>query len=290
MAIADLCVFITLIGVCVSSQINIATLIKDVIGDAMDLNTLVVLSAAVVYPISCFRNMSGLAKMSPIGMFCLLLNVAAIVGYGILLYWDQITNVEMPLWPSSLPDMAAYGGVAIFCFGLCSLVFQVEESMEHSDEFSSALAICLCIVCITYFFVGDGVALLYSHAPQGIYGNVLLNLPQHDFISVFSRFAMVAVSYGFISMLCLNMHVVVIVLLFVVVIVLLCFTCGNVVCLFICVFVCVCMCLFVCMCVLGMCAVLSVSNDATSEYFRKNLFQCLSFIIGIEHGWYSSSM
>jgi uncharacterized membrane protein len=228
--VTDISIFLTLFGVCVSTLLNIAALCNDMLQpptapvivppntptntfsadtqaamtqtqgsilSSMSLDSYILIAALATYPLVCLKNMTMLAKLSPIGIICLALNVGAIVGYGLALYGTQLFapgHEHISLWPQSPPDLASYTGIAIFCFGICSLALQVEESMENSQEFGVALLRCLLIVCGVYFFVGDLVALLYSHDVQGVNGNILLNLPDDAFISNFSRVAMVAVS------------------------------------------------------------------------------------------------
>jgi amino acid permease len=192
--VTDASIFVTLFGVCVSTMVNVAALLHDMLGNYFQLNMYILLTAMITYPLTCLKNMSTLARLSPIGIVCLALNVGAIVGYGISLYWSQLTGIEVAMWPQSPPDLASYTGIAIFCFGLCTLALQIEESMEHSSEFPLALFRCLVIVCAVYFFVGDIVALLYSHDARGVSGNILLNLPDDAIISTFSRVAMIAVT------------------------------------------------------------------------------------------------
>lgn len=215
--ITDASVFITLFGVCVSTLVNCAALLQDifgtfihviclfvntvfmlarrtrVVGDHLSLNSYIALTAVCTYPLTCLKNMSMLARLSPLGIVCLALNVATIVGYGVSLYWNELTGIEVPMWPQNPPALASYTGIAIFCFGVCTMVLQVEESMEDAATFPSALLRCLVIVCAVYFFVGDIVALLYSHDSRGVFGNILLNLPRDAVISTLSRLAMIAV-------------------------------------------------------------------------------------------------
>lgn len=197
--ITDWCIFITLIGVCIAYQINFATLIADIPSVPFTTTQLICIGGLLLYPICCVKNLGVLAPISGIGLFCIFLNIFAVFGFGFSSYGQLLlsapdTATAVPLGPQSLSGLSSFVGVAVFCFGICSLAFPVEESMEKKEEFPMAVMSCVIFVCIFYTIVGDGSAMLYVHDINGINGNILLNLPQNSISACIARVAMAAVS------------------------------------------------------------------------------------------------
>jgi hypothetical protein len=204
-AVTDLSLVITLLGVCCAYQINFATLISEykLFGIwQLTATQLTVLSAVLVYPISCRRYLSGLANISTAGLLCVLVNVAVLLGFGLfnfggaLLTRGEAGGVRrLTYGPESPTDLAAYFGVAVFCFGLCSFAYPVEESMLRREEFPQALLYCLAAVCAVYVAVGDGAALLFNLdvAGGGVGGNILLSMPPETMAALAGRSSMAAV-------------------------------------------------------------------------------------------------
>lgn len=206
--ITDFSIIFTLLGVCISFQITFATLMKDIPFVSFSYAALTAISATLVYPISCVPSIALLSSFSLAGLVFLMLGIIAIFFSGISLYGSEAleditgshhgtSGLHHPvhaLWPASISDMASYVGVAVFCFGLSSLAFPVEESMKHKHEFNKAVLWSLLFVWTVYTIVGDGGALLYSHDPNGIKDNILENLPKASVYATFVRLSMALVS------------------------------------------------------------------------------------------------
>ncbi len=194
----DFSIIITLLGVCVTYQIAFASLVSDIPGSIFSIKILTIISGLCVYPISCAKNVGILAQYSLFGLVFLLIGITAIFGFGIYsfgLTGSKSSVVSQPLhnWPLSTEDMTSYMGVAIFCFGVCSLVFPVEANMKKKNEINLAVLYCLLFVWSIYTVVGDGLALLYVHDARGIMSNILQNLPIQSTSAIAVRVSMAAV-------------------------------------------------------------------------------------------------
>ena len=188
--LTDASIIITLLGVCITYQITFSKLMEDflqsqgvnnVSSSHMSLFTMLILAPPVVLT----TDVSRLTHFSVAGLFMLLVGVAAIVLFGVSFYGNEVlsgsdpdTLQVLPLWPQSLEDFSAFIGIATFGFGVCSLVFPVEESMKDKAQFNAAAFAALLLVWITYSVMGAGVSALFIHDPHGIAGNILENLPQ----------------------------------------------------------------------------------------------------------------
>jgi amino acid permease len=86
--------------------------------------------------------------------------------------------------------MASYFGIVVFCYGICAFVFPIEENMEKKSQFGLAVIGCLVFVCSLYILVGNGCAILYHSQPEGISGNILLNLPAKSIAAKVARISM----------------------------------------------------------------------------------------------------
>ena len=85
--------------------------------------------------------------------------------------------------PGGFAGIMNYIGIATFCYGQCSIIFPVEQSMRDKSQIMIAVAYCLLFVWLVYAFVGDFVAFLYMNSPNGIQSNILLNLPAKSLVS-----------------------------------------------------------------------------------------------------------
>ena len=204
--ITDFSIIITLLGVCVTYIIAFSALLGDLPVAAFNPFSLSIVFAVGIYPISCAKNVGKFAVLSMVGLVCLGASVVAILLYGWMFYGDAVikhpleslSNPEqkLPLWPETLADVTSFVGVATFCFGLTLLVFPIEESMEHRHEFHKAVAWSLVFIWFVYMVLGEGGAILYIHAPLGIRGNILSNLPADSPTAVVVRCAMALVRLG----------------------------------------------------------------------------------------------
>eukprot|EP01032_Pedospumella_encystans_P017187 gene17187-19595_t len=204
--VTDMSIIMTLLGVCIAFQITFATLLHEVPGNFLSNTALTIISGIVVYPLSCLRDMDAMASLSLVGMVCLVAGVAAIIAHGVHAYGSiaysefaysediQQLHERVALWPASLADTAAFLGVTIFCFDICSLAFPIQESMQHKHEFGTAVLWSLVFVWLVYVLLGDIGAVLYVHdVSHGIRENILSNLPVHSTISLLVRWAMACV-------------------------------------------------------------------------------------------------
>lgn len=160
----------------------------------------------MVYPMSCFRDLSSMSWLSVLGMACLVASVAAILlhgtqAYGAATVRDYLPSTEernypetVSLWPSTWDAAATFVGVIIFCFDICSLAFPIEESMRRREDFGKAVVWALIGVWAVYAVLGDLGAMLYMHDPQGIKENILGNLPVNSALTLVVRWAMACVS------------------------------------------------------------------------------------------------
>lgn len=196
--LADFCVAGSLLGIGCASQINFATLLSDLPSVDLSVSTLIVISAVICYPIACARDLSALSNLQLIGLICLLFNVAAVLVYGYLLYVAippaDLVDSRLTLLPASEVDLSAYIGIACFCFGICTYIFPVEESMENTKDFRLAMIYCLVLVSAFYIIVGESAAILFTATTHGhISGNILLNLPSASFITFIARISMACI-------------------------------------------------------------------------------------------------
>jgi amino acid permease len=201
-AITDTAIVVTLLGVCIAYQITFSQLLQQIPWTANSTGVLSIISGLIVFPISCVHNVGMLAAFSIFGMVCLIVSVFAILTYGFLYYGDSAVemgedgpnNHLLPLWPESISHLTSFVGVSVFCFGLCSLAFPVEESMQRRNEFPTAVLWCLVFVWTLYVLLGDGGAILFAAAPNGIQDNILGNLPVDSKVALVVRLAMAGVS------------------------------------------------------------------------------------------------
>lgn len=200
-AVTDASIIITLLGVCISYQITFASLMGDFLqglGGFASSSALSIVSFVILMtPALAVEDISSLTKFSLSGLVALLAAVCAIVVFGVQLYGadvagGNIAQQQLPLYPASLEDFSACLGVLVFGFGICSLVFPVEESMESKADFPAAVLLCLVVVWVAYSVVGVGVAVLFVHAPAGVASNVLENLPSASVAAQLVRLAMSA--------------------------------------------------------------------------------------------------
>jgi amino acid permease len=199
--ITDLSVFATLFGVCVSYQIAFAQFLKDIPSNPLhewsDLAQTVgytYMSLLVVYPLSCQQNIGFLAQTSFAGLCCLLISIAVLIAYGVGATEPELQSIEIGLWPESFTSFATFSGVAIFCYGLCTFTFPIEESMRDKREFPQAVIWSTVFVTIFYTLIGDTLAVVYAPSEGGINQNILHNLPIHSTPAIIVRFALAIVS------------------------------------------------------------------------------------------------
>jgi amino acid permease len=163
----DMCIIITLIGVCITYQIVFADLIHPEMNNVSK-STLIIVSSVIVYPMSCSKGVGVLAKISLYGLICLLISIISIVLFGVKSYGDYTSNNSIPLWPATSLDLFSNVGISSFGFGVCALVLNIEESMDNKKEIKKASLLSLVFVWFIYSIVGDGVAILYLNDPIGI--------------------------------------------------------------------------------------------------------------------------
>lgn len=204
--LTDFSIIVTLLGVCVTYQITFGKLMEDFFESCgyttisnSELSLVAFLILAV--PVLITDDVSHLTKYSVVGMIMLLVGVSAIIIFGIINFGnDVLTGVpawqELPLWPASLDDISTFLGITTFGFGICALVFPVEQSMTEKSHFGWAVFLSLLAVWIIYSVMGIGVGILFTHAPGGISSNILENLPQQSIAA-----EVVRVSFALICLL-----------------------------------------------------------------------------------------
>ncbi len=177
--ITDMCIIVTLLGVCVTYLITFTSLMSSIPFVDMSNVQLCFIGMIVVYPLAIQKDVSKLAKMSILGLLCVLIGIASITFFGLELYGELALEEPriLPLWCPSIEDFATFVGIAVFGFGTCSLAFPVEESMKIPKEFPTAAKYSLIFVWLVYVFVGNGIASLFIHDSRGIASNILRNLP-----------------------------------------------------------------------------------------------------------------
>jgi amino acid permease len=205
--LTDFSIVFTLLGVCTSYQIAFISLFQDVPFNIFSPKQLAIISAIIVFPMCNVRDVGVLSIVSLAGLVILIIGIVSIVAFGLYNYCKQLIDVAngkidslhhfTPLYisPESTSGFATFLGVSVFCFGLCSLAFPVEESMRNKNDFHKAVLWSIVFVWLLYVFVGDGVAWLYSFDEQGVKSNILQNLPKSSQIAVFVRIAMSAVRF-----------------------------------------------------------------------------------------------
>jgi hypothetical protein len=197
--VVDSSVIITLLGVCISYQITFADLVGSIPGVTWSHKFLTILCALIIYPVCLAKDVGVLSSFSLAGLVCIVAGILVILQNGVSTYGNDVLNnkpaVEPLLtWPGQMSDMTTYLGISFFCFGLCSLVFPVEESMRDKREFGKALTWALVFCWVLYIFVGDIIASIYVHDPNGLKENILGNLPPSSYAATSVKIAMALVS------------------------------------------------------------------------------------------------
>lgn len=191
--ITDLCIVVTLLGVCVTYLITFSTMLQEIPGIPFSAGQLTAFSILVVYPMSCSTDVSKLTSFSLLGLVCLIGGVISIVCFGIYLFGQDVMlaeSIDLPLFPENAVDFSTFLGIVTFGFGLPSLAFPVEESMARPSEFYVAARWAVIFVWIVYFCMADGVSILFVHDDRGIASNILKNLPVDSFLGNAVRIAM----------------------------------------------------------------------------------------------------
>lgn len=204
--ITDICVFITLFGVCISYQIAFTQFLKDISSnpfytwsDSAQSLCYTLFSILIVFPLICQKDIGFLSKTSLIGLFCLLISLGVLIYYGISIFQSNINQIsnstnKLTLWPTTISSFTTFNGVAIFCFGLCTFTFPIEESMTNRDQFPSAVFLSTLFVTIFYAIIGDSLAFIYSHNEEGVDQNILRNLPISSVAAELVRISLALVS------------------------------------------------------------------------------------------------
>lgn len=197
--IANFCLLFTLLGVCVSYQTAFISLLLNLPFVYLNQQQLALISAILVYPLCCIKDLQFLSVLSVLGLGCLLAGMLTIMLYGFHLYKLPENNLDsyskVPNWPESAGDFCSFVGVAVFCYGYCTLALNVEENMKHKDEFMKAVIWSLFFVWVLYVTMGDIIGYLFSHIDTGeIKSNILANLPPDSITSNIVRSSMSIVS------------------------------------------------------------------------------------------------
>lgn len=213
--ITDICVFITLFGVCISYQIAFTQFLKDIPfnpfylwSDSSQSICYTFFSMIIVFPLLCQKDIGFLSKTSLIGLFCLLISLIVLIYYGISIFQNNLinnndydiedNNNNITLWPKTISSFTTFNGVAIFCFGLCTFTFPIEESMMNKSEFPTAVYWSTFFVTIFYAVIGDSLAYIYNHTEEGVDQNILRNLPISSTAAELVRISLALVSIFFL--------------------------------------------------------------------------------------------
>ena len=179
--IADSCLIVTLLGVCVTYLITAAAMAQDVLGFEEEQRSIITwVIGVMLYPLCCAEDIQKLSGVNLVALFAILFGVLSLFWVGMSAYEEDVVNVSWGdniSFPGSVADFTYYVGVASFCFGLCSVVFPVEESMNDRKELKTAVIWALIFVVALYSLVGDGLYALYKFDERGVMGNILQNLP-----------------------------------------------------------------------------------------------------------------
>jgi vesicular inhibitory amino acid transporter len=126
--VVDVCVVITLLGVCVSYQVGFAQLVAEIPGglfssykSSTQTALLIGLSGVVLLPIICFNNIQILAKISLGGLAALVVGIAVIIFFGFYQSSETVSILDMDMSPQSVADFTTFIGISAFCFGICAL-------------------------------------------------------------------------------------------------------------------------------------------------------------------------
>lgn len=184
------CVIVCLMGVSICYQISFALMMTGLPESFNPLSDMdyaeqtlcyIYLSAILVYPIACARNVQFLSPISFVALICLALGLLVLVVFGYeKVYWIEQGGggiFQWPSWPASISDGSSYMGIALYCYGLCVICFPIEESMQNKREFPKALMYSCVFVTVFYALVGDVLSAIYQFDPNGVSQNILQNLP-----------------------------------------------------------------------------------------------------------------
>jgi amino acid transporter len=195
-------------GVCICYQISFALMMTGLPDAFNPLSSMayaqqtlvyIYLSALLVYPIACAKNVQFLSPVSFVALVCLALGLLVLVIFG----YEKVYSIEQethegifqwPSWPASISDGSSYMGIALYCYGLCVICFPIEESMKNKREFPKALIYSCVFVTLFYSFVGDVLSAIYQFDPNGVSQNILQNLPDESHAAAAVRCVMAMVS------------------------------------------------------------------------------------------------
>lgn len=190
--VSDMSLLGCLGGACVSLQISFALMMADVPIFAWDHPTQIIfytyVSGFLVFPLCCINDVSFLSPISFLALISLIIGLATIVFFGWIEFGDVFHEPsDLPLWPQTFGDMATFLGVSVFCYGLCVMVFPIENSMKARKEFPRAIFMACVIVTLIYVLISEIIGIIYSHDPNGIDQNILVNLPRNSFAALIVR-------------------------------------------------------------------------------------------------------
>jgi amino acid permease len=178
--IADSAFIITLLGVSVTYLITASAMLQDVIGLSDSRAALTWMIGLCLYPLACAEDIQKLAGVNLVALFAIIAGVLVLFWFGIDIYGEDMIKdnwENATYFPETVGDFTYYLGVAAFCFGMCTLVFPVEEAMQDKRDLNKAVWWALAFVVTIYSTVGDGLYSLYKYDDRGVMGNVLQNLP-----------------------------------------------------------------------------------------------------------------
>ena len=189
--LADMSLIITLLGVCVTYLITSVAMISDIYVNYInndiiitnnDTTILTFIMGGIIFLPCCAKDVGILSSVSLLALVSLIIGIFALFLFGIYEFGDDVNNTQenYSYVPKNISDVFSFMGIVSFCFGLTSLCFPVESSMEDKKSFSIAVIWCLIFVVSLYTIVGDGLYILYANDDNGVNSNILSNLPQNS--------------------------------------------------------------------------------------------------------------
>lgn len=187
--ITEICIILSLIGVAISNQIAISNLMKDVFIFHLSINQWIIVSGISIFPFMLIKNPSSLSGVSLAGLFCVLLGILCLYFYSNQIVYTT-NHIGLPLFPTDNLGFSTFIGVSCYCFGICTFVFPIQNSLLHKNDITIVIKYTLTIISSFYIIYSISIVFLYYHAEDGIKNNILENLPNDSFFAILVRISM----------------------------------------------------------------------------------------------------
>lgn len=166
---------VVLFGVCVSFQVQAATLLSSLpsLGRLASHDVYALITGAALLPLVLQRSFSGIAAISIAALAVLCLGLTAVGLWGL---WAEGAPTLPPqlLEPPTAHGFADFLGVAAFSFGGQVFVLPVRDAMARPRLAATAVGVSTAAILAVYAAVGAGGASLFWRA--GVKQLVLLNI------------------------------------------------------------------------------------------------------------------